>query len=81
MLEFVNMTNCGRVCLFSSNDTTNFRRAKCTVEFRQVLLSVKTFTVATALKKITTINPTHNLPLSPFKMKNSVFSLVLNRQI
>ena len=51
MLEFVNMTNCGRVCLFSSNDTTNFRRAKCTVEFRQVLLSVKTFTVATALKK------------------------------
>ena len=33
------------------------------------------------IKKMTTINPTHNLPLSPFKMKSSVFSVVLNRQI
>ena len=66
MLKFANTSYRDRVCLFSQNETNS--HPKCTVclstKLESLLLAVRTSTVATALKKVTTITSNHNLPLS-----------------
>ena len=39
------------------------------VQFESLLLAVRTFTVVTAFKKVTMNTFTHNLPLSPLRLK------------
>ena len=63
--KLANTSNRGRVCL--SIMLGNFKFDKCSVQvstsFTSLLLGEMTSTVATALRKITTITSTHNLPL------------------
>ena len=67
MIKFATTRNRGRVCLSPKNDKAILNLQNVQFKFRQVLtslfLAVRTSTVATALKKITTIKSTHNLPL------------------
>ena len=63
VIKFATTRNRGRVCL--SPEILNLQNVQ--FKFRQVLtslfLAVRTSAVATALKKITTIKSSHNLPL------------------
>ena len=67
VIKFATTRNRGRVCLSPENDKAILNLQNVQFKFRQVLtslfLAVRTSTVATALKKITTIKSSHNLPL------------------
>ena len=67
VIKFANTSNRDRVCLSPENDKAILTLQNVQFKFRQVLtslfLAVRTSTVATALKNITTIKSSHNLPL------------------
>ena len=77
----LNTRNCGRVCLFYQKETTIYSHAKRKVRvlrrFTQLLVAVRTSSIATATKK-TMITSTHNL-LSSF-LRGKVIHFLLSRK-